>query len=46
VGEVTVRPHVSYQIMLGAFSVALVLFGIWWNPLVQWSQQSLTMLRG
>jgi NADH:ubiquinone oxidoreductase subunit 2 (subunit N) len=46
VGEVTVRPHRSYQIMLGVFSVALVLFGIWWNPIVQWSQQSLMMLRG
>ena len=46
VGEVTVQPRVGYQIMLGAFSVALVLFGIWWNPLVQWSQQSLTLLRG
>jgi NADH-quinone oxidoreductase subunit N len=46
VGEVTVRPHRSYQIMLGVFSVALVLFGIWWNPIVQWSQQSLAMLRG
>jgi NADH-quinone oxidoreductase subunit N len=33
VGEVTVRPHLGYQIMLGAFSVALLLFGVWWNPL-------------
>jgi len=28
VGEVTVRPHRSYQLMLGVFSVVLVLFGI------------------
>jgi NADH-quinone oxidoreductase subunit N len=46
VGEVTVRPHLGYQVLLGAFSVALVLFGIWWNPIVQWSQQSLAILRG
>jgi NADH-quinone oxidoreductase subunit N len=46
VGEVTVRPHLGYQVLLGAFSVALVLFGIWWNPIVQWSQQSLALLRG
>ncbi len=46
VGEVTVRPHRGYQLMLGAFSVALVLFGLWWTPIVQWSQQSLAMLRG
>ena len=42
VGEVTVRPRVGYQIMLGAFSMALVRFGICWNPPVQWSQPSLT----
>jgi NADH-quinone oxidoreductase subunit N len=46
VGQVTVRPHLSYQLMLGAFSVALLLFGVWWNPLVDWSQQSLIFLRG
>jgi len=46
VGEVTVRPHVGYQIMLGAFSVALLLFGVWWTPIIDWSQQSLTFLRG
>jgi NADH-quinone oxidoreductase subunit N len=46
VGQVTVRPHLSYQLMLGAFSVALLLFGVWWNPLVAWSQQSLIFLRG
>jgi NADH-quinone oxidoreductase subunit N len=41
-GNVVVRPHVSYQIMLSAFSAALVLFGIWWNPIVAWTSQSLT----
>jgi NADH-quinone oxidoreductase subunit N len=46
VGEVTVRPHLGYQIMLGAFSAALLLFGVWWNPLVDWTQQSLVFLRG
>ena len=46
VGEVTVRPPLTYQIMLGAFSVALLVFGVWWNPLVDWSQQSLIFLRG
>jgi NADH-quinone oxidoreductase subunit N len=46
VGEVTVRPHLGYQVMLGTFSLALLLFGVWWNPLVDWSQQSLIFLRG
>ena len=46
VGDVTVRPHLGYQLMLGAFSAALLLFGVWWNPLVDWTQQSLVFLRG
>lgn len=44
VGDVTVKPHIGQQVMLGAFSVALVLFGVWWNPLVEWTQHSLTFL--
>ena len=46
VGEITVRPHLGYQIMLGAFSAALLLFGVWWSPLIDWTQQSLVFLRG
>ena len=47
IGELVVRPKVSYQIMLGAFSVALLLFGIWWTPIVEWTQYSLSfMVRG
>ncbi|MBN2575073.1 MAG: NADH-quinone oxidoreductase subunit N [Deltaproteobacteria bacterium] len=43
-GELVVRPRVSYQIMLGTFSAALLLFGVWWNPLIEWTQASLTFL--
>ena len=46
VGEFTVRPRLGYQIKLGAFSAALLLFGVWWNPLIDWTQQSLVFLRG
>ena len=46
-GELVVRPKVSYQVMLGAFSAALLLFGIWWNPIVDWTRWSLAfMARG
>jgi NADH-quinone oxidoreductase subunit N len=45
VGELVVRPKVSYQIMLGTFSAALLLFGIWWTPIVEWTQWSLTFMR-
>ena len=41
-----VEPKVGYQLMLGAFSAAILVFGIWWAPIVDWSQRSLTMLRG
>ena len=44
-GELVVRPRVSYQVMLGAFSAALLLFGIWWNPIVDWTNWSLTFLQ-
>ena len=41
VGDVVVRPRVGYQGMLGAFSAALILFGIWWTPIIDWTQKSL-----
>jgi NADH-quinone oxidoreductase subunit N len=44
-GELVVRPKMTYQIMLGAFSVALILFGIWWTPIIEWTQSSLTFLQ-
>jgi NADH-quinone oxidoreductase subunit N len=44
VGDVVVRPRVGYQVMLGTFSAALVLFGIWWSPLLEWTKSSLVFL--
>jgi NADH-quinone oxidoreductase subunit N len=44
--EMAVEPKVGYQLMLGAFSAAVLVFGIWWGPIVDWSQRSLTMLHG
>jgi NADH-quinone oxidoreductase subunit N len=44
-GELVVRPKVTYQLMLGAFSAAILLFGIWWNPLIAWTQASLVFLQ-
>jgi NADH-quinone oxidoreductase subunit N len=41
-----VVPKLGYQLMLGAFSGAILVFGIWWSPIVEWSQRSLVMLRG
>ncbi len=44
--DALVEPKVGYQVMLGAFSAAILVFGIWWAPIVEWSGRSLTMLRG
>jgi NADH-quinone oxidoreductase subunit N len=41
-----VEPKLGYQLMLGAFSAAILVFGIWWAPIVEWSQRSMVMLRG
>jgi NADH-quinone oxidoreductase subunit N len=41
-----VVPKFGYQVMLGAFSAAVLVFGVWWAPMVEWSQRSLEMLRG
>ncbi len=43
---VVVEPKIGYQVMLGAFSAAILVFGVWWAPIVDWSQRSLSLLRG
>ncbi len=40
-----IAPRAGYQVMLGAFSVAVLAFGVWWSPLIDWTQRSLAMLR-
>ena len=40
------RAGIGYQLMLGGFSVAVLLLGVWWTPFVEWSQASLQMFRG
>ncbi len=41
-----VEPKLGYQVMLGAFSAAILVFGIWWAPIIEWSSRSLEILRG
>jgi NADH-quinone oxidoreductase subunit N len=45
-GELVVRPQFTYQILLGTFSAVLIFFGLWWTPIIDWTQQSLVLLRG
>ena len=38
-----IEARVGQQVMLAAFSALVLVFGIWWNPIVSWSQRSLAM---
>jgi NADH-quinone oxidoreductase subunit N len=42
---VPVRAGLGSQILLGAFSVFILVFGVWWNPIVNWSARSLEIYR-
>ena len=45
-GPARPEPRVGYQLLLGAFSVAVLVFGIWWTPMIDWTGASLQMFRG
>jgi NADH-quinone oxidoreductase subunit N len=40
------KPRVGYQLLLGVFSAAVLVFGIWWAPMIEWTKASLHMFRG
>jgi NADH-quinone oxidoreductase subunit N len=40
------RPKVGYQLLLGVSSAAILVFGVWWTPMVEWTQASLQIFRG
>ena len=44
-GSRPIAPRAGYQLMLGGFSTAVLVFGVWWTPLVDWTQRSLQLLR-
>ena len=39
-------PRVGYQLLLGGFSAAILVFGIWWTPMVEWTAASLQLFHG
>jgi len=43
---VTMERRVGYQLMLGGFSTAILVFGLWWSPLIRWTGASLEIFRG
>jgi NADH-quinone oxidoreductase subunit N len=40
-----IEPRPTQQVLLGVFTALLLVFGVWWNPIVEWSARSLQMLR-
>jgi NADH-quinone oxidoreductase subunit N len=46
VDAVVIPRRAGYQLMLGAFSAAILVFGIWWTPMIEWTRASLVLFRG
>ena len=44
--EEPVPSPVGYQVLLGTFSAAILVFGLWWTPMLDWTQASLHLFRG
>jgi len=44
--DAPVRSGVGPQLLLGAFSAFVLLFGVWWTPMIDWSLASLQLFRG
>ncbi len=40
-----IRARVGYQLILGGASAFVLVFGIWWTPLVEWAGASLQIMR-
>jgi NADH-quinone oxidoreductase subunit N len=38
-------PRLGYQLLIGGFSAAILVFGIWWTPIVEWTGASLQLVR-
>lgn len=36
----------GYGVLLGAFSALILVFGLWWRPMIDWTAASLGFLRG
>jgi len=41
-----VRAGWGQQALLAGFSAFILVFGVWWNPIVDWSARSLELFRG
>ncbi len=40
-----ISPRLGYSLLLGVSSAAILVFGLWWTPMVSWTEASLQLLR-
>jgi NADH-quinone oxidoreductase subunit N len=41
-----IKAPIFYQVLIAAFSVAVLVFGVWWAPMIDWTRASLQMFGG
>jgi NADH-quinone oxidoreductase subunit N len=41
-----IKAPLFYQVVLASFSVAVMVFGVWWTPMIDWTRASLRLLGG
>ncbi len=41
-----IRASPVYNVLLGSAAVAILVFGLWWTPIIDWSTASLHMFKG
>jgi NADH-quinone oxidoreductase subunit N len=41
-----IRPRVGYQVLLAGAAAAILVFGVWWTPMIDWTAASLQLFRG
>ena len=44
--EEPIASPVGTNVLLGAFATAILVFGVWWSPMIEWTRASLTLFRG
>lgn len=41
-----IKTPIFYQLLIGSFSVAVLVFGVWWGPMVDWTKASIQLFHG
>jgi NADH-quinone oxidoreductase subunit N len=41
-----IKSPIFYQVLLASFSTAILVFGVWWTPMIEWTHSALSIFRG